>query len=204
MFHAAAVERFRTGRMAFADDEHPMSLSSSNGVPSSDAATIGHTLGLSGRLTTLELSGRSLSDDDLRAIAALSPSLRRLDLIDCRLPHSTAKTIRRLENLEFLFLVDCSLNSDIYDAIASLDNLVWLRIVGANPSDEDIGRLGTIQRRVSVVILEGPQLTDACVASLVQMPPPSMLTLIDTQISADGERRLREAFPDCHLAVMQP
>jgi hypothetical protein len=206
--HAAAIQRFRAGGasqavMTFSDDESPTGFTYADGVAESDSASIASVLGLSGRLSALKLSDRSLSDEETRMIGVVSDSLRRLDLIDCSVTDSAATTIGRLKRLEFLNLDECSLDSEIYDAIASMDKLRWLRIVGANPSDADVGRLSSIRQRVAIVIIEGERLTDECVSSLVQMQSPSALTLINTQISPNGETRLREAFPACHLALIQ-
>lgn len=149
-------------------------------------------------LQTLDLSGNPISSDGIEYIFKLT-KLHSLSL------HGsfTANDLSRLSDLKRLTDLSLAYSKFEYNAIpklANLENLESLDLRGANLDDEGLASLLNLKRLV-VLNLYGTRISDEGLLKLAQMPSLKYLnTPLSDDVTDHGRKQFRKLRPDVNLS----
>lgn len=150
-------------------------------------------------LEQLILNRSTLTDDELKPVSRLT----RLISLSAGYNQLTAEGVRNLgglNNLQTLLLPENPIGDEGMETISRLTQLKILDLSNCGLTDTSVAALEELDD-VKHLLLAGNAITDAAIEHLIEMDALSRVDLGDTDVSLEGMRRLRDAFPSITIDV---
>jgi len=150
-------------------------------------------------LKLLELRHTLVSDTGLEKLAHV-PNLEHFTLASPNVTGSGLVHVAKLQHLQHLQFDGQSVTDEWLRAVEPLRNVTWFGLYGTNVKSSG---LSAIERWTSLrqLYLNNNPLTDDVVPHLKELFLLNNVELRQTQVTADGAKRLRDALPDTSVAV---
>ena len=145
---------------------------------------------------SLDLSQTSVTEKGL----ALLPlrKLRALDLSHCALTDASAEVVARIPSLSELKLSGVKIDDAGLARLAALKNLETLDLARTDITDGGLVHLSALPM-LRTLSLHGDRVTDAALAHLERLTGLTALGMEETDITAAGWQRLRQALPNADV-----
>jgi hypothetical protein len=190
-----AYELFNNGGRLFTNFGGPSWLARWFPDPS-DGAHI-ERLGRFDRITWLDMWGRNLSDEELKALAGLN-HLGVLHLNHSNMTDEGLKSLARSPSLVRLALDETQITDEGLKSLAGLTRMRHLLLSGTKITDEGLKHLVGMSN-LQTLKLSDTQVTDEGLKHVAGLTDLQWLWVDGTKVTPEGVRELQKALPNCAI-----
>lgn len=152
-----------------------------------------------GSVIGVDLSGASLTDDDLRVLGRF-PNLQKLDLSNTQISDAALKHLSDQCPLQLLWLNYTQVTDEGLAHVADLTTLKSLGLTGTRIRDNGLAHL-TRLNELEYLLLSQNEITDAGLEHLTALGSLEGISLIRTRVTREGVGRLKQALPNCQIVA---
>ena len=175
-----------------------------------------------GNISYVNLSDKKLTDDGLKHLLKLKPSLQRLNLNRTYVTDAALEVISELENLRKLEVAQSPISDDGMKHIAKLKQLRDLNLKGTRITDKGVAQLAGLEHlnylnltwtgvtdsgtsdlgriaQLETLLLENTKVTDSGLNALQPLKRLRHLYLSETQVTANGVAKFQQAAPQVQV-----
>jgi hypothetical protein len=150
-------------------------------------------------LTFLKVTSDKITDAGFAALRRLKGLNKlSLNLTGPQITDSCLSHIAKLPHSEYLIINATNVSSDGFAQIVKLPKLIILYIDSPFLTDADLECVATAHDLFHMTLINA-NVTDAGLMHLAHMTKLAMLDVRGTNITAQGEMKLRQALPDCFV-----
>lgn len=150
-----------------------------------------------GSVIGIDLSGASLTDDDLRMLGRF-PNLQKLDLSNTRVSDRALKHLSGQIPLQLLWLNYTQITDAGLIDVAELTSLKSLGLTGTKITDSGLVHLKQLNQ-LEYLLLSQNEITDDGLEHLAAFSSLEGISLIRTRVTMQGVSRLKRALPNCQI-----
>lgn len=152
-----------------------------------------------GNVEQLSLAESGVTDDLLRKVGILH-SLRLLYLTDTAITDVGLSYLGGLNELEMLGVGETAVSDQGLKHLEKLESLKGLSLEGLPITDRGLSHIAELGSLVALS-LNGTQITDEGLTYLSGLGSLRGLDVQNTRVTESGVRRLKEALPECNIAM---
>ncbi len=148
-----------------------------------------------GRLKTIDLSGTSITDDDLRSLCASWREVDQLYLNQTQITDNGLIPIGTMPSLGMLDLNRTKVTDDGLKHVANLSKLTSLSLNGNRINDDGLVHLQSM-KTLFQIYLNGTDITVKGFVTIAQLPNLRFLSVKDTAVTEEALKKLGVDYPN--------
>ncbi len=151
-------------------------------------------------LTILERAGKPAPGDTfVSALPTVCPNLAHLVINTAHLTPSGWEHITKLRSLSRLHTEDAVLDESVIRSLGGIRSLSSLSLKRSSITGPLLAQLADIKPRLTELTLEGTEIDDSSIETILKFRSLAFLSIRGTNISQEGVERLKKELPRCNI-----